>query len=41
MIYNTLWEWMDPGGFRGLQIRCRVGDPAEVGSTPTHSRQRM
>lgn len=30
---------MDPGGFRGLQIRCRVGDPAEVGSTPTHSRQ--
>ncbi|EHL08100.1 hypothetical protein HMPREF0322_01193 [Desulfitobacterium hafniense DP7] len=30
---------MDSGGSCGLQIRYRVGDPAEVGSTPTRSRQ--
>ncbi len=32
---------MDSGGSCGLQIRYRVDDPAEVGSTPTRSRQKL
>lgn len=31
------WGRIDSGGSRGLQIRCRVVLPAEVGSIPTRS----
>src|SRR5439155_24826284 len=32
------WEWMGPGGSRGLQNRCGAVAPSWEGSTPSHSR---
>ena len=36
---DASWEWMGPGGSRGLQNRCVLPSEGWEGSTPSHSRQ--